>query len=141
MHNSFRVPAIACAPVGVIVVGCVELSWIDCDLDCSIMPEVVIVCSMTFREPMANSSPDLTDKVEAALLSQMSEIADQIRDNMLVIRAAASLKYRDGLSGPGSVVARIGHALSSTMSSSLRKSMRFDVVLDCHGHSDYGTSL
>lgn len=80
------------------MVGCVELSWIDCDLDCSIKPEVVTVCSMTFREPMANSSPDLTDKVEAALLSQMSEIADQIRDNMLVIRAAASLKYRDGLS-------------------------------------------
>jgi hypothetical protein len=78
----------------------------------------------------------------------------------VVIRVAASLKYRDGLSRPGSVVARIGHALSSTMNSSLRKSMRFeigcilleellaprafnqlDVILNCHGYSDYGTSL
>jgi hypothetical protein len=49
----------------------------ECDLDCSIRPEMVAVLSVTFREPMPNSSPDLTDKVEAALLSQMSEIANQ----------------------------------------------------------------
>jgi hypothetical protein len=44
----------------------------------------------------------------------MSEITDQIRDGVLVVRAAVLLKYRDGVSGPGSMVARIGHALSST---------------------------
>jgi hypothetical protein len=46
---------------------------------------------------LPNPSPDLTDKVEAVLLSKMSEIADQIRDGVLVIRAAVLLKYRDGV--------------------------------------------
>jgi len=33
---------------------------------------------MLFHEPMPNSSLNLTDKVEAALLSEVSEIADQV---------------------------------------------------------------
>lgn len=55
-----------------------------CDFDYSIRPELVAVFSVTFREPMPNSSPDLTDKLEAALLSQMSEIVDQVCDGILV---------------------------------------------------------
>jgi hypothetical protein len=71
----------------------------DCDLDCSIRPEMVAVVSMTFREPMPNSSPDLTDKLEAALLSQMTEIADQVCDGILLSGAAVLLESRDGLGG------------------------------------------
>ena len=76
----------------------------DCDLDCSIRPELVAVFSVTFREPMPNSSPDLTDKLEAALLSQMSEISDQVCDGIPLSGAAVLLESRDGLGGLGSAV-------------------------------------
>ena len=49
--------------------------------------------SMMFRVPMPNPSPDLTDKVEATLLSQVSEIADQVCDGMLVSGAAVCTEY------------------------------------------------
>jgi hypothetical protein len=57
----------------------------------------------------------------------VSEIADQIRDGVLIIRAAVLPKYRDCVSGPDSVVARIGHTLSSTMSTSSQKLMRLEI--------------
>ena len=76
----------------------------DCDLGCSIRPEMVAVSSMTFREPMPNSSPDLTDKVEAALLSHVSEISDQVCDGIPLSGAAVLLESRDGLDGLGSAV-------------------------------------
>ena len=76
----------------------------DCDLDCSIRPEMVAVFSVTFREPMPNSSPDLTDILEAALLSQMSEITDQVCDAILVSGAPVLLERRDGLDGLDSAV-------------------------------------
>jgi hypothetical protein len=90
-----------------------RLSRIDRDLDCGIRPKNVAVFSMMFRVPMPNPSPDLTEKVKAALLSQVSEIANQVCDGMLVTGAAVPLKNRDGLGGPGNVVGFIGHALSS----------------------------
>jgi hypothetical protein len=88
------------------------------DLDCGIRPENVAIFSMMFRSmmfriPMPNPSPNLTDKVKATLLSQVSEIANQVCDGMLVAGAAVPLKNRDGLGGPGNVVGFIGHALSS----------------------------
>ena len=73
---------------------------------------MVMVTSVTFGVPMPNPSPDLTDKVEATVLSQVSEIADQVCDGMLVTGAAVPLKYRDGLGGPRDVVGFIGNALS-----------------------------
>jgi hypothetical protein len=69
--------------------------------------------SMMFRVPMPNPSPDLTDKVEATVLSQVSEIADQVCDGMFVTGAAVLLKNRDGLGGPRNVVGFISHALPS----------------------------
>ena len=73
---------------------------------------MVAVFSMKFRVPMSNPSPDLTDKVKAAFLSQVSEIANQVCDGMLVAGAAVPLINRDGLGGPGNVIGFIGHALS-----------------------------
>ncbi len=69
--------------------------------------------SMMFRVPMPNPSLDLTDKVEPALLSQVSEIADQVCDGMFVIGAAVLLKNRDGLCSPSNVVGFIRHILPS----------------------------
>jgi hypothetical protein len=89
-----------------------RLSWIDRDLNCGIRPKNVVIFSMMFRVPVPNPSPDLTDKVKAALLSQVSEIANQVCDGMLVAGAAVPLISRDGVGGPGNVVGFIGHALS-----------------------------
>src|SRR5450756_846181 len=75
---------------------------------------MVAVFSMMFRVPMPNPSLDLTDKVEPALLGQMSEIADQVCDGMFITGAAVPLKNRDGLGSPSNVVSFIGHALPST---------------------------
>jgi hypothetical protein len=90
-----------------------QLSGVDRDLDCRIRPKIVAVFSMKFRVPMPNPSPDLFDKVKAAFFSQVSEIANQVCDGMLVTGAAVPLINRDGLGGPGKVVGFIGHALSS----------------------------
>src|SRR5664280_2140975 len=86
----------------------------DDDLDCGVWPEMVAVLSMMFRVPMPNPSPDLTDKVKAALLSQVSEIADQVCDGMIVTGAAVPRKIRDSLGSPSNVVGFIGHARPST---------------------------
>jgi hypothetical protein len=58
---------------------------------------------------MPNATPDVAEKVEAALLGQVSKIANQVCDRMHVTRAAVPLKNRDGLGGPGDVVSFIGH--------------------------------
>jgi hypothetical protein len=74
---------------------------------------MVAVFSMMFRVPMPNPSLDLTDKVEPALLGQMSEIADQVCDGMFITGPAVPLKNRDGLGSPSNVIGFIGHARSS----------------------------
>src|ERR1019366_1434908 len=71
------------------------------------------VTSMMLSVPVSNAPLHLAKKVEAALLGQMSEIADQVCDGMLVTGAAVPLKNRDGLGGPRNVVGFIGHALPS----------------------------
>ena len=70
---------------------------------------------MMFSVPMPNPSPDLSEKVKATLLSQVSEIANQVCDGMLVTGAAVPLKNRYGLGGPGNVVGFISHPLSSDL--------------------------
>ena len=67
------------------------LSRVDRDLDCRIRPKVVAVLSMKFRVPMRNPSPDFTDKVKTAFFSQVSEIANQVCDGMLVTGSAADI--------------------------------------------------
>jgi hypothetical protein len=74
---------------------------------------MVVLFSMMFRVPMPNSSLHLTDKVEAALLSQVPKIADQVCNGMFITCAAVPLKNRDGLGGPRNVVGFISHALPS----------------------------
>jgi hypothetical protein len=86
-----------------------RLPRLDGDLDCGVQPEIVVVTTMMLRIPVPNPPPDLAEKVETALLSQVSEIADQVCDGVLVTSAAAPLENRDRLGSPGDVVGFIGH--------------------------------
>jgi hypothetical protein len=61
------------------------------------------------RVPMANSPPQLAEKVIAALLGQVPEIANQVCDGMVVAGSTMPLKNRDGLGGPLDVIGFIGH--------------------------------
>ena len=56
--------------------------------------------SMMLRIPVPNAPPDLAEKVETALLGQVSEIADQVCNGVLVTSAAAPLENRDRLGSP-----------------------------------------
>ena len=67
--------------------------------------------SMMLREPVANTTPNLGDKIEIALLGQVSEITNQVRDGMLFNGAAAPLKNRERLGGGDNVFGFIDHAL------------------------------
>lgn len=78
---------------------------------------MVAVFSMMFRVPMPNPSLDFTDIVEAALLSQVSEIADQVCNGMLVTGAAAPLKNRDA--SAAQAMWFISHALPSLQNNAL----------------------
>jgi hypothetical protein len=60
---------------------------------------------------VANTTPNLADKIEVALLSQVSKIADQVCDGVLFNGAAAPLKNRERLSGRCNVFGFIDHAL------------------------------
>ena len=50
---------------------------------------------MMLRIPVPNAPPDVAEKIETALLGQVSEIADQVCDGMLVTSAAVLLKNSD----------------------------------------------
>jgi hypothetical protein len=90
-----------------------RLSRIDRDLDCGIRPKMIAIFGVVFRIPMPNPAPGLTDKVKTALLSQVSEIADQVCDGMFVTGAAVPLKNGDSLGSPSNVIGFIGHAFPS----------------------------
>jgi hypothetical protein len=85
----------------------------DDDLDCGVWPETVAVTNMMLCVPMPDATLHLAKKIETALFGQMSEIADQVCDGMLVTGAAVLLKNRDGLGGPGNVFDFICHARPS----------------------------
>ena len=72
---------------------------------------MIAVMSMMLREPVANTTPNLGDKIEVALLGQVSEIADQVCDGVLFNGAAALLKNRERLGGGDNVFGFIDHAL------------------------------
>src|SRR5208283_3641211 len=65
---------------------------------------------MLLHIPVPNAPPDLAEKVETALLGQVSEVADQVSNGVLVTSAAAPLKNSDRLGSPGDVVGFIGHS-------------------------------
>ena len=65
---------------------------------------------MLLRVPMPNAPLDLAEKVKAKVIGQVSEVADQVCDRMLIATSAVLLKNRDGLGGPHDMVGFVGHA-------------------------------
>jgi hypothetical protein len=59
---------------------------------------------MMLRVPVPDAPLELAEKVEATILSQMTEVADQVCDGMLVSGATVLLKNRDGLGSPCNVI-------------------------------------
>ena len=87
-----------------------RLTWADGDLDYGVWPEAFAVTGMMLCVPVTDAPFDLAEKIEAALLRQVSEVADQVCDGMLVTSAAVPLKNGDCLGGPRNVVDFIGYA-------------------------------
>ena len=58
---------------------------------------------MSLGVPVTDAALDLIEKVGAARIRQVSEVANQVCDRMLVARAAMSLKNCHGFRGPGNV--------------------------------------
>jgi hypothetical protein len=71
---------------------------------------MIAVMSMMLREPVANTAPNLGDKIEVAFFGQVSKIADQVCDGVLFNGAAAPLKNRERLGGRCNVCGFIDHA-------------------------------
>ncbi len=59
---------------------------------------------MVLSVPVCKRTPHLAEKVEAAILGQMSEIADEIGDGMFVTSAAVLLENCNSLCRPGDMV-------------------------------------
>jgi hypothetical protein len=73
------------------------------DFDRSIRSETVAIRSMTLGVPVADAALYLIEKVGTACIRQMSDIANEVCDCMLVARAAISLKNRHRFRGSGNV--------------------------------------
>jgi hypothetical protein len=65
---------------------------------------------MLLGVPVSDPPADLVKKIEAALFSQVPEIADEIGDGMLIACSTMTLKYCYGVSSPGCVVLPLEHA-------------------------------
>jgi len=65
---------------------------------------------MMLGVPVPNGSLYLSQEVEAALLGQVSEVANQVCDSMLVASAAVLLEDGHRVGGPGYVSGFVDHA-------------------------------
>ena len=79
------------------------------DLDGSIRPESVAIRSTTLSMPVTDAALDFVQKVEATLLGQVSKVANEVRDRMLVAGAAMLLKNRNRFGRSGNVARFIDH--------------------------------
>jgi hypothetical protein len=79
------------------------------DFDCGVSAENLAVTKVLLRVLMSNAPSDLAKKVKAKVLSQVSEIADQVGYHVLVATSAALLKNRDSLGGPDDMVGFVSH--------------------------------
>jgi hypothetical protein len=79
------------------------------DLDHSIRPEIFAIGCMALGVPMANASLYLTEEVKAAFLGQVSEVANEVCDGMLVACATMLLENSYRFGGPRDVVRLVDH--------------------------------
>ena len=89
-----------------------RLFWRDGNLDRSIRSEMVAIRRMVLGVPVPDASPYLAQEVEASLLGQVSQVADQVCDGMLVASSAVLLENFDRIGGPGDVVRVVDHAIT-----------------------------
>ena len=92
-----------------------RVPWRDGDLDRSVWAEIVAIGSMTLGVPVPNASPYLTHKIEAALVGQVSEIANQICNGMLIAHTTMLLESCNRVGGPGYVANFVDHTNKPTM--------------------------
>jgi type IV secretory pathway VirB2 component (pilin) len=64
---------------------------------------------MMLSMPMPNASLDFLQKIQPTLLGQMTKIAIQIGDGVLIVGLATPLKDRDGFDRPCDIVGLISH--------------------------------
>ena len=83
------------------------LLWRNNDLDYSVRPKAVAIGSVVLGVPVPNAAPQLAQKIETAMLSQMSEIADEVGDGMFVTGAAMLLENGGRFRRPGDMVSFI----------------------------------
>ena len=65
-----------------------------------------------FGVPMPDASLYLTEEVKAALLGQVSEVANLVCDSMLVAGATMLLENGHRISGPGDVSGFVDHPIT-----------------------------
>ena len=87
-----------------------RLFWHDGDLDRSVWSEIVAISSMTLGVPVPNASPYLAQEIKAALVGEVSEVANQVCNGMLVARITMLLQSCNRVGGPGDVSGFIDHA-------------------------------
>jgi hypothetical protein len=79
------------------------------DFDRSIRSETVAIRCMTLSVPVADAALYLVEKVGAARIRQVSEVANKVCERMLVACAAMSLKNCHRFRGSGNVPCLIDH--------------------------------
>jgi hypothetical protein len=79
-------------------------SRLDGNFDGGIWSKGIAFTSVPFRIPVPNAPADLVEEIEPPFVSQVSKIADQIGNGIVVTCAATSLKHLDGLGGRHDVV-------------------------------------
>jgi hypothetical protein len=76
----------------------------DNDIDHGIRPQLVAIRSVLLGVPVPDAAPQLIEKIETAILGQMSKIADEVGDGMFVSGAATLLENGDRFRRPGDMV-------------------------------------
>jgi hypothetical protein len=69
---------------------------------------------MLLGVPVSDPPANLVQKIEALLFGQMSEIADEIGNGLLIACSTITLKYCYCSGSPSSMVSPIEHAFSPT---------------------------
>jgi hypothetical protein len=71
---------------------------------------------MLLGVPVSDPPANLVQKIQALLFGQMSEIADEIGNGVLIACSTITLKYRYCSGSPSSMVSPIEHAFSPYLS-------------------------
>ena len=105
------------------------LLWRDNDLNHSIRSKAITIGRMLLGVPVPKAASHLAKKIEATMLGEMPEIADQVGDGMFVTGAAVLLKHRDRFCRPGNMVSLIDQFCYSQVNCLFRYTARYGLSL------------